>query len=95
MIFIQGTLLANLEEDAASLNAYDVKTGCRLHILDDFMIKTRPVPRYSLTWEEYDRKPGTLRSYMKRNKVKEQNHFENNIIAIQIGFIQNLHIKLC
>ncbi|KAM8952448.1 tubulin-folding cofactor B [Pelodytes ibericus] len=78
----ENTFLQNLDQDDALLGSYPVDDGCRIHVIDksgtrigEFEDLSR-VEKYELTKEAYEKRPDSVRSFLKKNKMGKFNEAE-------------------
>ncbi|CAM9725215.1 unnamed protein product [Laminaria digitata] len=80
-----GQTLCLLEDDSKKLGFYGVQSGMEIHVTDDdpfsltrggALENTSLVQKYRMTEEDYDKRKGTLRSWVKDQKVKDPNWVE-------------------
>ncbi|XP_064359003.1 tubulin-folding cofactor B [Dromaius novaehollandiae] len=68
-------LLGRLDCDEALLGSYPVDDGCRIHVLDRSGARlgefedVSQVPKYEMPESEYDKRPESLRSFLKRRQL--------------------------
>uniref|UniRef100_A0A8D0DRI1 Tubulin folding cofactor B n=1 Tax=Salvator merianae TaxID=96440 RepID=A0A8D0DRI1_SALMN len=71
-----------LDSDEALLGSYPIDDGCRIHVIDrsgatlgEYEDVSR-VEKFQLSDAEYDKRPDTARSFMKRSKLGQHNKEE-------------------
>ncbi|MEE6489961.1 hypothetical protein FKM82_015746 [Ascaphus truei] len=79
---MENTFLLNLDRDDSLLGSYPVDDGCRIHVIDksgarigEYEDLSR-VEKYEISQESYEKRPDSVRSFLKRNKLGKFNEGE-------------------
>lgn len=82
-LFNGGDLVAQLDDDDATLGTYPIENDMRLHVVDNFynfLGHESSVERFELTDEQYDQRRNTVRDYLKTNHLGKYNGDEMKAI---------------
>jgi len=79
-------LVCELDNDSSLLGSYPIDNGHRLHIIDNCRVagefeNVAAVEKFELSKEEYSSKTGTVKDYLKKNKLGKYNEEEMAALA--------------
>ncbi|CAG9815288.1 unnamed protein product [Phaedon cochleariae] len=70
-------LICDLDKDETLLGSYPLEDGMRLHVIDQFQLRSdldlSNVPKYEITDDEYSKKSDSVRSFLQKNKLGKYN----------------------
>ncbi|CAG4935271.1 unnamed protein product [Parnassius apollo] len=84
----KNNFVCDIANDNALLGSYPIDDGMRIHVIDNFILVkdftgSDSAERFRLSEEEYEKKGGTLRSFLQRNKLGKYNEEEMNKLKEQ------------